>query len=111
HVCWCLSQLPCQDASGSRHGKRFPPDGGVCPPQPEPLRTLTRSTFVEEDDMNGLEGMSLEPRIHFITLGVRYLANAICFYRDGLGFRNILSLSRRIWRRPGSCEPRCVTTD
>src|SRR6266576_3940295 len=28
----------------------------------------------------------MEPRIHFITLGVRDLANAVRFYRDGLGF-------------------------
>jgi catechol 2,3-dioxygenase-like lactoylglutathione lyase family enzyme len=28
----------------------------------------------------------MEPRIHFITLGVRNLASAVRFYRDGLGF-------------------------
>lgn len=28
----------------------------------------------------------MEPRIHFITLGVRDLANAVRFYRGGLGF-------------------------
>lgn len=28
----------------------------------------------------------MEPRIHFITLGVRDFANAVHFYRDGLGF-------------------------
>lgn len=28
----------------------------------------------------------MEPRIHFITLGVRDLSTAVRFYRDGLGF-------------------------
>jgi catechol 2,3-dioxygenase-like lactoylglutathione lyase family enzyme len=28
----------------------------------------------------------MQPRIHFLTLGVRDFANAVRFYRDGLGF-------------------------
>lgn len=36
--------------------------------------------------MGERQGMKMEPRIHFITLGVRDWANAVRFYRDGLGF-------------------------
>lgn len=36
--------------------------------------------------MNARPESLMEARIHFITIGVRDLANAVRFYRDGLGF-------------------------